>query len=121
MLLLLRPAVELRANLKSVSLKCHLFEVAFVWELIEETIHLPLGCLQGVVLNPSRKLVKLSNLLLPTQMAVPNVYTQSGIHMIRISGVGYPLISQGVEFDPPQIPNYIQNITPLSKIRPKFM
>jgi hypothetical protein len=21
--------------------------VAFVWELIEETIHLPLGCLQG--------------------------------------------------------------------------
>ena len=35
------------ANLKSISHKCHLFEVAFVWELTKETIHLPLGCLQG--------------------------------------------------------------------------
>ena len=38
---------ELRANLKSTSHRCHLFEVAFVWELTEETIHLPLSCLQG--------------------------------------------------------------------------
>ena len=41
------PGVELRANLKSISHRCHLFEVAFVWELTTETIHLPLGCLQG--------------------------------------------------------------------------
>ena len=41
------PGVELRANLKSISHRCHLFEVAFVWELTKETIHLPLGCLQG--------------------------------------------------------------------------
>ena len=41
------PGVELRANLKSISHRCHLFEVAFVWELTKETIHLPLGCIQG--------------------------------------------------------------------------
>ena len=37
----------MRANLKSIAHRCHLFEVAFVWELTEETIQLPLGCLQG--------------------------------------------------------------------------
>ena len=31
----------------SISHRCHLFEVAFVWELTKETMHLPLGCLQG--------------------------------------------------------------------------
>ena len=41
------PGVELRANLESISHRCRLFEVAFVWELTKETIHLPLGCLQG--------------------------------------------------------------------------
>ena len=41
------PEVELRANLKKISHRCHLFEVAFAWELTKETIHLPLGCLQG--------------------------------------------------------------------------
>ena len=41
------PGVELRANLESISRKCNLFEVAFPWELTEETIHLSLGCLQG--------------------------------------------------------------------------
>ena len=41
------PGVELRANLKTICHKCHLFEVAFVWELTERTNHLPLGCLQG--------------------------------------------------------------------------
>ena len=41
------PGVELRANLKSISHRCHLFEVAFIWELTQETIDLPLGCLQG--------------------------------------------------------------------------
>jgi len=33
--------------LKSISHKCHLFEVAFVWEVTKETIHLSLGFLQG--------------------------------------------------------------------------
>ena len=37
----------MRANLKSISHRCHLFEVALVWELTKETIHLPLGCLRG--------------------------------------------------------------------------
>jgi len=35
------------ANLKSISHRCHPILVAFVWELTKETIHLPLGCLQG--------------------------------------------------------------------------
>jgi hypothetical protein len=38
--------VEMRANLKSISHRCHLFEVASVWELTKEAIHSPLGCLQ---------------------------------------------------------------------------
>jgi hypothetical protein len=33
MLSLSHPGVELRANLKSTSHRCHIFEVAFVWEL----------------------------------------------------------------------------------------
>ena len=37
------------ANLKSISHRCYLILVAFVWELTKETIHLPLGCLQGGV------------------------------------------------------------------------
>jgi len=37
------------ANLKSISHRCHLFEVAFVWEFTKETIVLPLVCLQGGV------------------------------------------------------------------------
>ena len=41
------PAVGLRANLESISYRCRLFEVAFVWELTKETIRMPLGCLQG--------------------------------------------------------------------------
>ena len=41
------PGIKLRANLRSISHRCHLSEVAFVCELTEETIHLPLGCLQG--------------------------------------------------------------------------
>ena len=43
---LFHPGVEFRANLKSISHRCHLFKVAFVWKLTQETIHLPLGCLQ---------------------------------------------------------------------------
>ena len=35
------------ADLKSISHRCHPILVAFVWELTQETIHLPLGCLQG--------------------------------------------------------------------------
>jgi hypothetical protein len=45
------PGVELRANLKSISNRCYLFEVAFIGELTKETIHLPLGCLQGALLD----------------------------------------------------------------------
>jgi len=35
------------AHLQSISHRCHPILVAFVWELTEETIDLPLGCLQG--------------------------------------------------------------------------
>ena len=35
------------ANPRSISRRCHLREVAFVWELTKETIDLSLGCLQG--------------------------------------------------------------------------
>jgi len=49
----LPPGVELRANPKSISHRCHLFEVAFVWKLTKEKIHLPLGFLQGGLPNCS--------------------------------------------------------------------
>ena len=35
------------ANLKSISHRCHPILVAFVRELTQETINLPLGCLEG--------------------------------------------------------------------------
>ena len=35
------------ANLKSISHRCYLREVAFEWELTQETFYLPLSCLQG--------------------------------------------------------------------------
>ena len=38
------PGVEMRAKRQSIFHRCHLFEVAFVWELTEETIHLPRCC-----------------------------------------------------------------------------
>ena len=41
------PGGNLGANLKSISHRCRPILVAFVWELTEETINLPLGCLQG--------------------------------------------------------------------------
>ena len=48
------PGVELTANLKSISYRCHLIEVAFALELTEETIYLHLGCLQGGDLSSYR-------------------------------------------------------------------
>jgi len=42
------------ANLKSISHGCYLFEVAFVWDLTNETLVLPLGCLQGGQTAPRR-------------------------------------------------------------------
>jgi hypothetical protein len=41
------PGGNIGANLKLISHKGYLFEVAFLWELIKETIYLPRGCLQG--------------------------------------------------------------------------
>ena len=41
------PAGNPGANLKSISHRCHLREVAFEWELTKETIYLALSCLQG--------------------------------------------------------------------------
>ena len=45
----IHPGGNPGANLKSISHRRYLFDVAFVWELTKETIHLPLGCLQGGV------------------------------------------------------------------------
>ena len=45
----IHPGSNPGANLKSISHRCYSFEVAFVWELTEETIDLPLGCLHGGV------------------------------------------------------------------------
>ena len=57
------PGGNSGANLKSISHKCHLREVAFEWELTKETIYLPLGCLQGVVrirpLESKKQIVRL--------------------------------------------------------------
>jgi hypothetical protein len=36
-----------QTNLKSTSHRCHPILVASVWHLIQETVNLPLGCLQG--------------------------------------------------------------------------
>ena len=46
---LVHPGVNLRANLQSTSHRCYPILVAFADELTKETIHLPLGCLQGGV------------------------------------------------------------------------
>jgi len=45
----LHPGGNPGENLESISHRCYLFEVAFVWELTKQTIVLPLGCLQGGV------------------------------------------------------------------------
>jgi len=67
------------ANLKSISYRCYLEEVAFVWALTKETIHLPLGCLQG----GSRLLSKLqsgieSNLSDPDDALRPPIHQNGG-------------------------------------------
>jgi len=41
------PGGNSGANLKLISHRCHPILVAFLWELTQETIYLPLGCLQG--------------------------------------------------------------------------
>ena len=43
--------VELRANLKSISYRYYIFEVAFLWVLTTETMNLTLSCLQGGVVR----------------------------------------------------------------------
>jgi len=43
----IHPGGNPGANLKSISHRCHLREVAFVWKLTKETIYLPRGCLRG--------------------------------------------------------------------------
>ena len=43
------PGVDLRVNLRSISHRYRLFKVAFVRGLTKQTIHLPLGCLQGSI------------------------------------------------------------------------
>ena len=49
-----RPGGSPGANFRSISDRCHPILVAFVWELTQETIKLPLGCLQGGCRLPGR-------------------------------------------------------------------
>jgi len=68
----------LRANIASISHRCHLFEVAFVWELTKEITHLPLGCLQSGFFATQRVLYK--------QQAVNGFWARFGLphrHLIR--------------------------------------
>ena len=46
------PGGNTGANHKSISHRCHPILVAFVWELTEQAIDLPLGCLQGGSCEP---------------------------------------------------------------------
>ena len=57
------------ANPKSISHRCYLFEVAFVWGLTKETMHLPLGCLHQTY---TTKLTK-TNLDYPTYTTKPTL------------------------------------------------
>ena len=41
------PWSRVKGKSKSISNRCHLFKLSFVWELTKQTTHLPLGCLQG--------------------------------------------------------------------------
>ena len=41
------PGDNTGVNLESIYHRCHPILVALIWELTDETIHLPLGCLQG--------------------------------------------------------------------------
>ena len=51
----LHPGGNPGADLKSISHRRHPILVTFVWELTEETINLPLGCLQGGALKLTPK------------------------------------------------------------------
>ena len=51
--LAIHPGGNPGANLKSISRRCYLFEVAFVWELTKENIVLPPVCLRGGTLVPT--------------------------------------------------------------------
>ena len=57
LLLTRHPGGNPGADLNLITHKCYFREVAFEWELIKETIFLPLGCIQGgqdPVLTPPR-------------------------------------------------------------------
>ena len=43
------PGGNSGANLESIFHRCHLREVVFEWEMAEESVYLPLECLQGGV------------------------------------------------------------------------
>ena len=51
--IVLHPEGNPRANLGSISHRCHPILVAFLWEMTKETINLPLGRLQGGRLGPA--------------------------------------------------------------------
>ena len=59
------------ANLKSISHTCHPVLLAFLWELTEETIDLPLGCLPGVKHETSQPCALASSMLLPCSAKPP--------------------------------------------------
>ena len=53
----LHPGGNPGANLKSITHRCYLILVAFVWELTKETIYLPLGYLKGGPSHPGPRML----------------------------------------------------------------
>ena len=81
------PGVKLRANLKSISHRCHLFEVAFVWELTTETNNLLLGCLQRGVHSVTNPLAPM-----PKGGGVRRAHPLFGRFCVASSSVTFPIL-----------------------------
>ena len=73
---------NLGANLKSISHRCQTILAAFVWELTKETTNLPLGCLQGGILNApfaTRSTYRGTSLIRPPPLLGPYGGPQGGV------------------------------------------
>jgi len=89
------PGGNPRANLKSISHRCHPILVAFVWELTKETIHFPLGCLQGgsgFALGEERPLV---NAAMEDSLCMARVRVLSKVSVV--SHWGKPLVNAAMD------------------------
>ena len=75
------------ANFMSISHRCYLFEVAFVWELTKETIDLHLGCLQGCWAHHARWLrIKPNIATMHSGVVIPRFGFRVSGFGVRVSG-----------------------------------